>query len=231
MNHQNTKGGEVAKPTTSPHQQPDKSTTSRRSGRNGSTPEKPHQLSITTINRLFTADNKVDRLRNYIDAKVELENCIEQERNLTMSMPRFLGAIRITGPEDTGPAMKSDPEIEAIGMRKAMEYERDNGRIPEDVSSENLGFDVRSTDDHGKKRYIEVKARAKIGEVDLTHNEWFKAKRFRDDYYLYVVYNAATIPELHVVRDPWSNLTPEERIEVVRFIIKSQEIIEKEEDY
>jgi len=75
-----------------------------------------------------------------------------------------------------------------VGMQVTMAYEREQGRVPEDVSAENLGFDVRSTDpDSGQKRYIEVKARAKVGPVALTQNEWFKASRFGSEFYLYVV--------------------------------------------
>ena len=64
-------------------------------------------------------------------------------------------------------------------METAMRYEREQGRNPEDVSAENLGFDVRSTDSEGVRRYIEVKARSEPGAVTLTQNEWFKAKQFK----------------------------------------------------
>mgnify|MGYP001626165041 CR=1 FL=1 len=80
--------------------------------------------------------------------------------------------------------MIEDEEIERIGMKVAMEYERSQGRIPEDVSKENLGFDIRSKGPDGV-RYIEVRARAGEGEIALIPNEWFKAKRFKDQYYLY----------------------------------------------
>ncbi|MCD6161274.1 MAG: DUF3883 domain-containing protein [candidate division Zixibacteria bacterium] len=40
-----------------------------------------------------------------------------------------------------------------------MEYEIKQGRKPEDVSAQNLGFDVRSSGDNDEVRYIEVKGR------------------------------------------------------------------------
>jgi len=123
--------------------------------------------------------------------------------------------------------MHSDPEIERIGMEKAMEYEIAHSRTPEDVSDQDLGFDIRSKDKDGNIRYIEVKARAGTGDVALTQNEWFKAKRFGDDYYLYAVMNAATNPELYVIHNPAERLKPEERIEVVRYIVSFSEIAEK----
>ncbi len=36
-----------------------------------------------------------------------------------------------------------------------MNHEREHGRIPDDISAENLGFDIRSRDVNGKLRYIE----------------------------------------------------------------------------
>jgi len=51
--------------------------------------------------------------------------------------------------------------------------------------------------------------------VELIYrlNEWFKARRFGDDYYLYVVLNAATDPRLYIIRNPAARLQAEERVE------------------
>jgi hypothetical protein len=57
----------------------------------------------------------------------------------------------------------------------------------------------------------------------LTPNEWLKAKRFKDQYYLYIVVNAATNPELYIVQNPVENLRVQEKVEVVRFIIPVEE--------
>ncbi|MGQ3686060.1 MAG: DUF3883 domain-containing protein [Candidatus Loosdrechtia sp.] len=109
-----------------------------------------------------------------------------------MSMPCFVGMIKVKPVEKIDKGMQSDAEIEKIGMEIATKYERENGRTPEDVSAENLGFDIRSTDKSGAIRYIEVKIRAASGCIALTQNEWFrfKAKCFKNDYYLYAIMNA-----------------------------------------
>ena len=128
--------------------------------------------------------------------------------------------------------MKSDPQIEQIGMEVTMRYECEHGRVPEDVAAENLGFDVRSTYPTGVKRYIEVKARAGYGAVVLTQNEWFKAQQFQSDYFLYVVFNAATQkPELHIIQNPAEHTQPEEKIEAVRYQISLNEIRKKSVKY
>ena len=73
----------------------------------------------------------------------------------------------------------------------------------------------------------EVKERAKEGIVSLTPNEWFKAKRFKDEYFLYSVMNARTVPELYITKDPYNTLTADERKEIVRYIIPFDEIKNK----
>ena len=164
--------------------------------------------------------NKEERKRQYEEALKTLRREIEQEVSLTISMPKFVGAVLIkpTASED----MISDEEIERIGMDVAMEYERSQGREPEDMSKENLGFDIRSKD-REETRYIEVKARADEGQVALTCNEWFKAKRFKEQYWLYVVANATTNPTLYIIKNPAENLKVQEKFEVVRFLVPLEE--------
>ena len=172
--------------------------------------------------------NKEEQKRTYEQALVVLQQTVEQERSLTMGMPRFVGMVRVV-PSRPDEAMQEDPEVEQIGMQVSAEYEREQSRVPEDVSAENLGFDIRSTDPvTGGKRYIEVKARAKVGAVELTQNEWFKARRFGSDYYLYVVLKAATRPELYVIQDPADSLRPDERVEV-RYLVQVVDITDKGE--
>lgn len=164
--------------------------------------------------------NKEERKRQYEEALKTLQKEIEQEVSLTISMPKFLGAVLVKPPISRD--MVSDKEIERIGMEIAMGYEKNQGRKPEDVSKENLGFDLRSKGD-GETRYIEVKARKNEGQVALTCNEWFKAKRFKEQYWLYVVADATTSPTLYITNNPAENLNIQEKVEVVRFIVPVKE--------
>ncbi|MBA7542203.1 RNA polymerase-associated protein RapA [subsurface metagenome] len=171
--------------------------------------------------------NKEERKKKYENSLDRLKDLIEREKNLTMSMPKFRAIIRVKADEHSQTAMHEDPEVEQIGMETVFKYEVEQGRIPEDVSPQNLGFDIRSKDEKGGIRYIEVKARAKEGIVSLTSNEWFKAKRFKNEYFLYSVMNARTVPELYITKDPYNTLTADERKEVVRYIIPFDEIKNK----
>ncbi|SHK67739.1 helicase-related protein [Rhodothermus profundi] len=169
--------------------------------------------------------NKKEQKRRYEQALRELEEEIRRERVLTLSTPRFVAAARVVPAKVAADKMSEDPDVEQVGMAVAMDYERRYSREPEDVSAQNLGFDIRSRDPRtGRKRYIEVKARAGVGPVALTKNEWFKAQRFGDEYYLYVVLNAATKPELYIIQNPAVNLKPEEVVEV-RYWVGMEEIL------
>ena len=172
--------------------------------------------------------NKEERKEEYEKALQELKEQIQKERSLTMSMPRFVGIIRVEPSDRIADGMETDPEAERIAMEVSMEYERRNGREPEDVSHQNLGFDIRSKGESGNKRRIEVKGRTRTGAVELTQNEWFKAKSLKDDYYLYAVMNTATKPQLYIIQNPAENLESKEKIEV-RYLVPLGEITAKGE--
>jgi hypothetical protein len=77
------------------------------------------------------------------------------------------------------------------------------------VENEDRGYDLLSRKPHPSEpgayvasRFIEVKGRAEVGEVGLSSNEFKTAKRLAADYWLYVVFNCATKPDLHTVQDP-----------------------------
>ena len=173
--------------------------------------------------------NKTEQQKRYETSKKELEELIEREQNLTMTNPSFVGIVRVLPRAETEEAMYSDEEVEKIGMEIVMKFERENGREPEDVSKENLGFDIRSREKDGKIRYIEVKARASVGSVALTQNEWFKAQRLGNDYYLYVVWNAGKDPNTKpcIIQNPAVNLQVDQKVEIVRYIIPATEIERK----
>ena len=170
--------------------------------------------------------NKEERKQRYVEAYERLQAEIERELALTMGDVAPLATLRVV-PASRGDGMDSDPAIERIGMEVAMRHEREQGREPEDVSRECLGYDIRSREPDGRVRYIEVKARAGVGAVALTPNEWFKACRFREQYFLYVIYHAASHPELHIVHDPASVLEPEQHLDVVRYVVPGEQILQR----
>ncbi|MCX8083094.1 MAG: helicase-related protein [bacterium] len=164
--------------------------------------------------------NKKERLNSYKRALTELKNQIRYETTLSFTMPKLIGCVCVVSKTEKG--METDEEIERVGMMIAMEYEKKCGRVPVDVSKENLGFDIRSKGER-ETRYIEVKARSEEGTIALTPNEWFNAKRFREEYWLYIIANASKNPELYIINNPAKMCFPEEKIEIVRYLIKPDE--------
>ncbi|MBC7109132.1 MAG: DUF3883 domain-containing protein [Methanomassiliicoccales archaeon] len=157
------------------------------------------------------------RLEYYKEKKKELEDEIRKEKTLKISMPRLLGVIHVRA-DPTG----EDPNIEKIGMELAMEHERKQGRNPQDVSKQNRGYDIKSTTQN-ETRYIEVKSRKNQTNIQLTENEWTKAKRFQDKYWLYIIYNATTKPKLIKIQNPAKKLNPTKKEEII-YIISSNQI-------
>ena len=171
--------------------------------------------------------NKKIRMQRYGQNKEKLEKIIQLEKNLTISSPKFIGIIQVNPPNIQSDEMKRDVDSEKIAMEIVMEYERSQNRTPVDVSKEiGPGFDIRSSDENGNVRLIEVKGRSLVGSVSLSYNEWFKAKDLGDDYYLYVVWNTANNPEKtpKIIQNPTNVLSPKEN---VHFIISQKEIEEK----
>lgn len=102
-----------------------------------------------------------------------------------------------------------EPSIERIAVNAVIAHERARGWVVESVERENRGFDLvarrQGANDlyaAGDVRFIEVKGRAGYGEVALTRNEFRTAERLGEDYWLYVVYNCATQPEVYPINNP-----------------------------
>ena len=176
--------------------------------------------------RLVT-QNKEERKRHYEEEKERLEETCRQEMTLARKPPTFAGAIRVipaTEVDDTNTQPYNKSEIEQIGMKRAIHHEETRGCTVTDVSAKNLGFDIRSKTSDGKIRCIEVKARAERDPVVLTSNEWFRAKQLKDDYFLYVVLNAATQPKLYIIQNPAEQISAVRQTTEVRYQIPLSEI-------
>ena len=167
-------------------------------------------------------------LRQEETRKQELEERKERrlreitlERNLTLTTPEVLGtALVLPLPAEPGKVRpRRDEEVERLAMEVAIAYEQDAGRRPENVSQENLGFDIRSWGSDRTIRYIEVKGRAGTGAVWLTPNEWQIAQRFGEAYWLYIVFNTTTESQLKCIQDPVNSLRVVEEKEIVRYIV------------
>jgi len=140
---------------------------------------------------------------------------------------KYLGAIIFTlsTPSVTTEARIPSPieikKVEEEAMRISMEYEKNRGRVPKNVSMEEH-FDILSWDPSvGEFRYIEVKGRSGMDlEVELTEPEFRVAEEKGEKYWLYIVYGIGTEqPRLLAIRNPVKNMRWEE-LSIKRYRLK-----------
>jgi superfamily II DNA or RNA helicase len=143
---------------------------------------------------------------------------INRQRSLSLqAVERLTSVLILPHPERESPAMRRlrpNFETEAIAMKVVMEHEQAQGRQVYDVHEKNLGYDITSLDlSSGDLRLIEVKGLgAGTGTILLTPNERRVAEDRRECYWLYVVSNCNTEPQLQEpIRDParfsWNEVT------------------------
>ena len=126
--------------------------------------------------------------------------------------------------------MSRDDEVEAIAMKVAMDYETEHGRKTSDVSKDNVGYDVKSIDVQGNKRYIEVKGRAGTDGVMLSENEMNRLAQLGTKAWLYIVTECRSeSPILNIVNDPARKLVFEQKTKGVQFYLPLSEWQSKKE--
>jgi hypothetical protein len=154
--------------------------------------------------------------QHYEELTLRLETRLKQldmEQLCTISDIHFMGQAWVAPhPDRVKPdvlEMVTDAEVERIAVEEATRYETSLGWEVTSVELENRGYDLLSRKPHPSEpgayiasRFIEVKGRAAVGEVALSSNEYKTAQRLKADYWLYVVFNCRTTPELHIVQDP-----------------------------
>lgn len=155
-------------------------------------------------------EDKVDELNNRLEKR---RTELERERVCTISDIQHHGRVWVLPhPERAAPkiaAMVKDDEIEKRAIQAVIAHEEARGWKVTSVEAENRGFDLISRRPHAEDpdtavevRFIEVKGRSYVGEVALTTNEYKTAERLKKDYWLYVVFNCASQPDVRVVQDP-----------------------------
>ena len=128
--------------------------------------------------------------------------------------------------------MVRDDEIERIAVAAVIAFEQARGFKVESVEKDNRGFDLISRRPHPEDpktalevRFIEVKGRAGVGEVALSGNEYHTAQRLKKDYWLYTVFDCASTPSIHVVRDP-AQMDWQPIVAIEHYLVKPQAILD-----
>ena len=143
---------------------------------------------------------------------------LKRQRAVTLQGVERMASVLILPHPERGTSdvqrLRPHPDTEMTAMRVAMEYEARKGHQVDDVHEKNLGYDFTSLDPQsGELRLIEVKGlAAATGSILLTPNERRVAEDRPDCFWLYVVTNCASDPELQEplkdpARFPWHEVT------------------------
>jgi len=179
------------------------------------------------------AQDRLDELFGRLEGR---KHDLEKEINCTIGeIQRHGSAWVLPHPDRATPglaAMVRDDEIERIAVEAVIAYEKARGCEVESVEQDNRGFDLISRRPHPEDpktavdvRFIEVKGRSGVGEVALSGNEYRTAQRLKKDYWLYVVFNCAGTPAIHVVRDP-AQLDWQAIVKIEHYQVAANRIIE-----
>lgn len=171
--------------------------------------------------------HKNDRKNELMKKREERIADMEQMTEIAPKEPEILGCayvVPLTQVEyEQHFKMNRDDEVEAIAMQVAMDYETSHGRTPEDVSKQNLGYDVKSIDSYEMKRYIEVKGRAQTDGVMLSENEWNRLAQLGEKAWLYIVINCKTTPQLYRIQNPAKRLSFQKMTKGIQYYLPLEE--------
>lgn len=181
-------------------------------------------------------DNAQNKWRSLKEKYQQKEAELKSLEIVRLGRVTHLGtALVYPAPTEFSPTeTRNNPEVEAFAMEYVMNYERERGWEPEDISQnrDGSGFDIRSmgpveeTTNNVPVRRIEVKGRAGLNQdVSLTANEWRKAQQLGDTYWLYVVWGCHTPhPQLLIIQNPVKKLAGKvkEVKQVTRYLIDAE---------
>src|SRR6266545_3694099 len=163
------------------------------------------QQYVGRLHRLHE-DKHLVRVYDYVDASVPVLNRMYEKR---LKAYKAVGYTVQQSAEQDAQRDLRFATIERIAVQAAIAYEECRGCKVESVESDTRGFDLisrRASDDISREvpetRFIEVKGRAAVGEIALTANEYKTAQRLSDDYWLYVVFNCGSQPQVRTIQNP-----------------------------
>jgi superfamily II DNA or RNA helicase len=163
------------------------------------------QQYVGRLHRLHE-NKRVVRVYDYADRLVPVLSRMYEKRLKAYKAVGYR-VVQESGLDESQADLKF-AEIERIAVQTAIAFEEARGCNVESVESDTRGFDLIShiaRPNNGsavETRFIEVKGRAAVGEIALTANEYKTAQRLGDDYWLYVVFNCASNPEVTLIQNP-----------------------------
>jgi superfamily II DNA or RNA helicase len=141
---------------------------------------------------------------------------LEQERQISLLSPVIIGGALVvpqglldeeSGRKEPAQFARETKAVEKAAMDAVTRAERELGYEPRDVSAQNVGYDIESTDPQtGSLRFVEVKGRVKgAPTVTVTKNEILTALNKPESFILALVSVDGGYTECRYVRHPFEN--------------------------
>jgi superfamily II DNA or RNA helicase len=195
------------------------------------------QIEIQELqNKVLLGDTRVqekiikkqERINELIQKKQDRIKSMELMVQLSPKAPEVLGCAYVVPLSQveyhSHYGMSRDDESESVAMKMAMEFEKSQRWIPEDVSANNEGYDIRSVSPEELKRYIEVKGRSgSDGSVMLSENEMNRLAQLGNSAWLYIVINCKSAPELFRIQNPAQSLSFEVKSKGIQYFLPMDE--------
>jgi len=166
------------------------------SGGTASTVENPPEIEI--MPRDENVDEQKTPLKND-EYKGASKQFIPSQKPKSRKRTRLISYVYPDDPSQVNLSDQSEhfaqrDRVSKEGVRLAMEFEKSQQRSPTDMEefqTHHPGYDIESISEDGEIRYIEVKALSGMwssqNPVQLTKNEFETARKFGEQYWLYVV--------------------------------------------
>ncbi|EJF54824.1 DNA/RNA helicase, superfamily II [Saprospira grandis DSM 2844] len=172
-------------------------------------------------------DDLQKEMKQLEERKTQRLERLDELAKILPQYPQLLATaylLPLTASDDPkGFQMRSSKSVENCAMQLVIKAEEAAGRKAEDVSMQNLGYDIRSIDEEGQMRCIEVKGRATEDGIMLSENEKRRLAHLGAKAWLYIVVNcspAATAePEIYRFQDPCRLLQFEKRVKNVQYYL------------
>jgi superfamily II DNA or RNA helicase len=167
------------------------------------------------------AEIRRDRHKAFSDLKAERLRQLKDIGKVTGAALRLAGWAQVAaGARST--ELGYDPDSEAVAIATVLEELERFGYIVDDRQTAGIGYDLFAHHPQtGEQRLVEVKGlQAGLEAIWLEQHEWAQAQQRGEDYWLYLVTNCSTIPEVILrAQDPADRLTAGPR-RIERFRIK-----------
>jgi len=184
--------------------------------------EREHD-KLKCVERVFDFEQRLDNREKRLDRQGRVA--------IAQNIPIALAYVEPISEEVEASVGRSVPkqnkEVEDAAVEYVRKIELAKPAVHEVVSREadGVGYDLETRDVHGNiLRFIEVKGKTTEHDVIITPNEWSVAERLRDDYWLYVVSQPLSKPELMAIQDPWAKLNAQTETKIMRHFLDMEQV-------